>query len=126
MRLVNVEAALVAHLEPLLGVQVSTVVPSTRPDAFVVVSRIGGNVANLGVSRVSVLVGCWGSSRTKAWGVVADAWSAVAAIDEPDLVGGLMAVNEVSVAEPVNYPDPVSKSPRYQFIASLTVALPWE
>ena len=74
MRLVNVEAALVAHLEPLLGVKVATEVPATRPDRFVRLYRIGGgSPLNMGVTRVPVMVGArpagWRGRRRPTRGV---------------------------------------------------------
>lgn len=122
MRPVNVEAALVAYLRPVLSVQVGTRVPASRPDRFVVLSRAGGQTSNLVQSEPRVLVECWGATDAEAWALVRDTWAAVADTDGRALTQGVW-VARVELTEPVNYPDDATASPRYQFIATLTVNL---
>ena len=122
MRPVNVEAALVAHLRSVLSMQVGTRVPASRPDRFVVLSRAGGQTSNLVQSEPRVLVECWGATDGAAWDLVRDTWAAVADADGRDLTKGVW-VAHVELTEPVNYPDDATASPRYQFIATLTVNL---
>ena len=122
MKPVNVEAALVARLRSVLSVQVGTRVPSSRPDRFVVLSRAGGDRSNLVQSTPRVLVECWGTTDAAAWSLVQDAWAAVDAVDGEALTQGVW-VARVDLTEPVNYPDDATASPRYQFIATLTVNL---
>lgn len=122
MKPVNVEAALVAWLRSALSVQVGTRVPATRPDRFVVLSRAGGQRDNLVQSSPRMLVECWGSTDSIAWNLVSAAWAAVEAADGQALTQGVW-VAQVALTEPVNYPDDATGSPRYQFIATLTVNL---
>ena len=122
MRPVNVEAALVAHLRSALSVQVGTRVPATRPAKFVVLSRAGGEVSNLVQSSPRMLVECWGATDSEAWALARDTWAAVADTDGRALTQGVW-VARVELTEPVNYPDDATASPRYQFIATLTVNL---
>lgn len=122
MRPVNVEVALVAHLRSVLSMQVGTRVPVTRPDAFVVLSRAGGQTSNLVQSEPRMLIECWGTTDGAAWDLVRDTWAAVADTDGRDLTKGVW-VAHVELTEPVNYPDEISGSPRYQFLATLTVNL---
>lgn len=120
---VRVEQGLVAYLKPLLPVSVSTRVPPSRPESFVRLSRVGGEVLSIGQSRVQVLIECWGATETIAWGLTETAWAAVLASSNPDQVAPGVEVMDVGVTEPVNFPDSASQSPRYQFIANLTVNL---
>lgn len=121
--LVDVEAALVSYLEPVLGVQIGTRVPRERPAQFVVLSSAGGPVLSVGLSRARVIVQCWGETRTVAWDLTQRTWSAMFAVDEADTHRG-MAVTAVDLTTAVNNPDNASGMPRYQFIATLTVAIP--
>lgn len=116
-----VEQALVKYLAPL-G-QVGTRVPQARPASFVRVTRSGGSTRSVGQSDVQVLVECFGSSESLAWGLVRDAWRMMLAADVPDELPGGVEVMRVNLTEPVNYPDASTTAARYQFVASLTVNL---
>lgn len=124
MRPAPLEQALVAHLRPLLGVPVSTRVPSSRPDRFLLVSRTGGTRSNLGQSRPVILVEAWAKTDGDSWALASDAYNALDALpyqDEP--LGTGVYVADCDLADPVNYPDSQSGTPRYQFVATLTVNL---
>lgn len=116
-----VEQALVKHLETVLGEEVATRVPSTRPDRFVKLTRTGGSHYELVLSKPTVLFECWGKTDSDAWQMVSMCWSAVRDLARVSLP--TIYVNDISLTDPVNYPDSASGSPRYQFIATLTVAL---
>ena len=119
-----IEQALVAHLGGVLGVPVSTMVPAQRPERFVIVSRTGGPRLNLAQSRPTVLVECWATRTADAWSLVVAAYDAMDSLaDRDDALPKGAWVADVDLAEPVNYPDAASGSPRYQFLATLTVNL---
>lgn len=123
-RPIPVEQALVAYLGPkVTPATVATKVPQTRPAAFVKVTRAGGDVLSIGQSRVRVLFECWASTDSAAWTLAGTTWGAVWDADDPDEIHPGVEVMEVELSEPVNYPDLASGSPRYQFLASLTVNL---
>ena len=123
-RPIAVEQALVAYLGPLVSpATVATRVPQSRPAAFVKVTRVGGDVLSIGQSRPRVLVECWASTDSAAWNLAAKSWDALwDARDLPEIRPGV-AVMDAELTEPVNFPDAASGSPRYQFLASLTVNL---
>lgn len=119
-----VEQALVAYLGPLVSpATVATRVPQSRPAAFVKVTRSGGDVLNIGQSRPRVLVECWGNTDSAAWDLAAKAWDALYESDQSAEIRPGVEVMDVDLTEPVNFPDIASGSPRYQFLASLTVNL---
>lgn len=112
MRPVDVEG-LARTVLASLGVPVSTRVPSPRPVSLVRVTRAGGSRRNLVQSDPLLLVECWAPDSVAAFDLARDAWSL---IDQfPDW--------SASLSEPVNFPDPDSGSPRYQFTASLILNL---
>lgn len=118
---VPIEQAVVAHLRGLLGIQVGTRVPRERPAEFLVVSRTGGGTVNMVMSRPTVLVESWATDPAVAWENAAAAWAHLGASDETDLPG--IYVADVSLTEPVDYPDSATGTPRYQFIYSPLVSL---
>lgn len=118
-----VEQALVTYLTTALTpITVATKVPNPRPATFVRLSRVGGDERNLVQADVRVLVEGWGNTDTLAWDA---AKNAAGELRRLDLSGDLptITVMRVRLTEPVNYPDSLSGSPRYQFIASLIVNL---
>lgn len=121
MRPAPVEQAYIAYLNAALPESVSSRVPSTRPAAFVKLTRTGGAHRDLVLTDSRILVECWGSTDTLAWDLCSRTWALVHASDTADM--GSIVVNRVELTDPVNFPDSATGSPRYQFIATATVAL---
>lgn len=115
---VDVEAALVSALAS----PVSTRVPNPRPASFTRVTRTGGDQRNLVQSDVQVLVECWGPDEASAFGRARSAWAVLWASRGSFLAPGVW-VSRAELTEPVNFPDPDTASPRYQFVARLTTGL---
>ena len=115
-RLRDVEALVVGYLDPLMVPRVSTRIPNPRPAELVRVQRIGGVRQNLAQERPLLLVECWAASSVAAFDLAAQAWSLLDALDADWFA-------DVNLSSPVNLPDPLSASPRYQFTASLVVNL---
>lgn len=114
----DAEAALVVFLPG----PVSTRIPNPRPAAFTRVSRVGGDRQNLVQGVTRVLVECWGADDDTAFGRVQRAWGLLGAARQTYLAPTVW-VTRVELTDPVNFPDPDTKSPRYQFVASLTLSL---
>lgn len=117
----NVEGAIVGILSPLIGVGVATRVPNPRPTSFVRVQRIGGSQLNMVQERPLILVECWGANDTQAWDLAATTYQALQGRDPLEYNG--IELSQRSVSSPINYPDPSTTSPRYQFQLSTTVNL---
>lgn len=112
MRPIDLEAAVIAYLKPILGVPVATRVPNPRPASHVRVGRIGGQRANRVQERPTLLVECWAPDSGAAFDLASRAWDA---LDESEWTfGGSM---------PVTFPDPDTASPRYQFVSDLIANL---
>lgn len=118
-----VEQALVTYLTSELSpVHVGTKVPTTRPTTFVRLTRSGGAERNLVQADVQVLVECWGNTDALAWQTTVSTSGALRNLrEEGDLP--TMTVMTVTLTEPVNFPDSLSGSPRYQFLANLVTNL---
>lgn len=105
----DVEAVLVSALSERVGVPVSTRVPNPRPEAFVVVRRVGGTRPALITDRAAVTVECWSASNVDACDLSRWARAYVHTL-APDVVRRV-----VELSGPADSPDPVSESPRYVF-----------
>ena len=115
---VDVEAVAVEALGAVLSVPVATRVPNPRPAAGNVrVTRTGGSSGNVVQDDATVLVECWGPDGVAAFELARSAWAYLSAL-EGSTVGGVW-VYEVRPQGPVNFPDPDTDSPRYQFVASI-------
>lgn len=114
----DVEALLVRTLEPLLGVPVSTKVPSPRPDAFLTVSRVGGTSPNLITDSPLVVFECWGETQTDASDLGRRVRAYVFALAQTDNDGEWVR-RVVEVGGLQSFPDPVSGAPRYQFTVQI-------
>lgn len=114
----DVEVALVAFLPG----PVATHVPNPRPTAFTRVTRAGGDRQNLiqGVTRV--LVECFAVDEGDAFAGAQAAWGLLGQAAQSYLSDGVWC-SRVQLTDPVNFPDPDTKLPRFQFIASLTLSL---
>lgn len=124
LKLVNVEAVLVSYLRTnpfIAAAGVATQLPNPRPAKFVRVQRIGGDEKNMIQERPFILVECWGSTQTEAWTLAAACWEALRGREPLEHNG--FELLERRVSSPVNYPDPSTTSPRYQFQLQTTVNL---
>lgn len=121
----NVEAALVARLKtPLQSAPAATVgtkIPNPRPPYLVRVGRVGGDQINLVQERVVALFECWAPDDLTAWELAARVFGLVEGRE--GFVAGGVELSDPSLSTPVNYPDPVSNLPRYQFTGTFTAAL---
>lgn len=108
----DVEAALVAALPPLVGVDVVTQVPRERPAEFVVVVASGGpEVADLVLDEATVAWEAWAATSVRAAelaGLVRDAFPALVGIS----VGGVL-VTDAGSTRPRWFPDATSGVARY-------------
>lgn len=120
MRPVSLERLLVTFLRGALNVHVGTKVPTTRPPAFIRLTRTGGPRRNLIQADGRVLVECWASKDTDAEDLASNAY---AALDSLDTDPGGLPFMALDLTDPVNFPDTQSGSPRYQFIATITANL---
>lgn len=108
----DIEATLVTLLTTS-DVSVHTQVPNPRPAKFIRISRAGGSRRNLIQDQPLIIVECWASSGTAAFGVAQDAWSTL------DTTYG----DDADLSSPVWFPDPDTSQARYQFTAELLVPL---
>jgi hypothetical protein len=118
----NAEAAVVGLLAlELVPVVVGTRIPNPRPVSLVRVQRVGGVERNFIQEQPTLLVECWGPTQTAAWDLAAKAWSLLQGRDTLEFNG--MELRERHLSSPVNYPDPSTSSPRYQFTLQTTINL---
>jgi hypothetical protein len=117
----DVEKAFVAYLNGILTPQVSTRVPATRPASFVRVQVVGGDVLNVALDAPRLLVECWASTDGAAFALARQAWAAVSET-RAAWVGDVW-VSALTLSRPVNFPDPDTASPRFQFTVDLRVAM---
>lgn len=117
----DVEKAFVAYLSGVLTPRVSTRVPASRPASFVRVQVVGGDVLNVALDAPRLLFECWAADQGAAWTLARQAWGHVSET-RAQWVGGVF-VNAITLSRPVNFPDPDTASPRYQFTADLRVAM---
>lgn len=110
--------ALLTARMPTVG-SIATTVPNPRPsnETYIRVTRTGGAGRDLVQTDPTVLIECWAPDSTSALDVARLAYGHLwAAYGGSETWGG-----RASFTEPVNFPDPDTTSPRYQFIATLTV-----
>jgi hypothetical protein len=117
----DVEKAFVAYLNGILTPQVSTRVPATRPASFVRVQVVGGDVLNVALDAPRLLVECWAATDGAAFALARQAWAAVSET-RAAWVGDVW-VSALTLSRPVNFPDPDTASPRFQFTVDLRVAM---
>lgn len=114
----DVEALLVRALPDLVGVDVMTRVPPTRPDSFVRVKRVGGTTPNRVTDSSVVVVECWAKDEVAASYLARLTRAYVFALAGAEIDGDFVRrVREV--AGPQAFPDPVSETPRYQFTVQI-------
>jgi hypothetical protein len=115
---VDVEAAVAEFLPDPVGTRL------TNPlgEKFTRITRAGGERRNLILGTSRVLIECLAAEDTDAWDLAREAWGRLGAAAQSYLAPGVW-VTRVELTDPVNFPDPESKSARYQFVASLTLSL---
>lgn len=118
--LVDVEKAVVMALDSL-PVSVGTRVPDPRPASFVRVGVVSGGPLATAVEAPVVLVECWAVGSVAAFDLARDAWALLTSL-EKTFVGDAWVLS-VQASRPVNLPDPLTASDRYQFPATVRVAL---
>lgn len=121
MKLQNGEALVIRALKdtPGITVGVGVRVPNPRPASFIRVNRIGGAQINMVQERPVILVECWGPDELTAWNLAAAAHEALEGRDPLEVNG--VELSDRDVSSPVNYPDPSTASPRYQFQLQTTI-----
>lgn len=114
----DAEVALAAFLPDPVGTQI----PNPRPSGFTRVTRAGGDRRNLiqGVTRV--LVECFNDDEAEAFNRAQAAWGLLGQAQQSYLSEGVWC-SRVELTDLVNFPDPETKMPRFQFVASLTLSL---
>lgn len=112
------EALLVSALSPLVGVPVSAEVPNPRPETFVRVERVGGTRRDVVTDLPMVVVECWAPTKEDAASLARATHAHVHALAQTEVDGSwIRAVADVG--GPQSFPDPTSRSPRYQFTVQM-------
>lgn len=118
----DLEAAVVAHLSPLLAAPVSTRVPNPTPPAWVRITRAGGQDRNLVQTDIRLLVECWAADEGAAFELARNVYAQLWAVQRSEVEG--VVVMGIRFTEPVNFPDPNRpEQHRYQFIATCIASL---
>ena len=117
---VDIEGEVVTLLDAALTANVSTRVPNPRPAGeYIRVTRVGGNPRGLIQSDPRLLIECWGADSVAAFDLARMAYGHLwAHYGSTGTWGG-----RASLTDPVNFPDPDTDSPRYQFLATVTTNL---
>lgn len=109
----DVEALCVSALNGFLtDCKASTKVPNPRPAKLVRVTRVGGSKRNVALDAPIVLFECWSTDEISAQALGAKVRAFVSAMDE----------YEYEASGLINFPDPETSNPRYQFTAGLILA----
>lgn len=115
---VDTEGEIVTLLDDLAD-DVATSVPNPRPATLIRVTRAGGNARNMLQSDPRHLIECWAADEVAAFNLAASAYARLLDHYGPAGVWG----GRASLTEPVNFPDPDTESPRYQFVATILTDL---
>lgn len=97
-------------------------IPSPRPNRFVKLTQVGGSQTDIATINPLVLVECWDVDEPAAYrlaSVCAQEVSAATRSQSPISAGVWIGGTPDSVSLPVNFPDPLTSLPRFQFTASL-------
>lgn len=95
-------------------------VPTTRPDRFVLVPRVGGIRQNLVVDAATIGVECWASTPGQAFGLVRLV-RALLGSAAGTVVGGVQVYRVTEAGGPANLPDPLSQHARYILTVEVAV-----
>lgn len=110
----DVLADLCDYLSGALGVPCSTAVPTARPAEFVTLERTGGG-SIIGRDSPNLAVQCWSSNgETAAYTLALAAREAI--LSSWEAIG---SVCRAEVGSIYRFPDPDSRTDRYQLDASL-------
>jgi hypothetical protein len=119
----DVETALIAYHKPLAGgVKVANAVPADRPNDLIVLERTGGQTPNRVTDQPYITYQVWSDTKTKAFILASKVFAQVCATPERSLSVSVRRV--LTVGGLVNFPDPDTRNPRYQFTVALDVARP--
>lgn len=110
----DIEAETARFIARKVGVRALTEVPSQRPDEFVTVEVTGGESGRF-PTRVSLAVQAWAQTRARALEIAIECERALWDLDE------LENVFNPSAEYPYRFPDPDSRTPRYQLGARLYI-----
>ena len=115
----DIEGALITLVESATSVDAGT--RRTQAAEFVRVNLTGGTLGTLVTGDATVLFECWAATSLRAFEIAQGVWAAVRNSGGA-FVGPVWFV-KADPQMPVNFPDPDTKSPRYQFLATVRVAL---
>lgn len=120
---VDIETAVIEFLNASMDSDVSDRVSNPRPEdeRYGRVTRAGGNPRNLVQSDPRLLLEFWAPDATTAFQDAQRAYGLLWAAQNSYI--GDVWVSQIQSTEPVNFPDPDTKSPRYQFVSTLTTSL---
>ncbi len=121
----DVEAIVVAHLKQELAARgdtaaVSTGIPSSRPPRLVRIRRTGGAQRDAVTDLPQMLVECWDTRSDLASGLGRLVRSLIQSLPWDATHGGRVR-HVFEMGGLTYYPDPLSDSPRYQFLVQLNV-----
>lgn len=108
-----------------LAAPVSSRVPNPRPARFVKVTAAGGTLTGVASASALVLVECWAADEVAAHDLAeacATEMRAATRSQDPIAAGVWIGGTDDAVSIPVNFPDPLTSSARFQFTASLYLA----
>lgn len=117
----NAEGKLREYLASMLGVTVAVSVPSTRPDRFVTLELTGNSHIGNAHDAVSLVLDCWGKSRSDAFALASDTKDAIENIGAAQVgwTAGI-APNSGGVSI-VHYPDVETTAERYELTVTLVI-----
>lgn len=120
----DAETAVVTFLDAAMtGCTVATKVPNPRPaGCYGRVTSIGGTGRNLIQADPRLLLEFWDDDEQGAFEAAQMAWALLWSAQDSFMTPAVY-VTQVTSTLPVNFPDQDSKSPRYQFISTLTASL---
>lgn len=110
----DAEAVVITHLKTqIAGLQISTMVPKTRPKRFVKVTRVGGTKIRLNADSPMLTFECWEETTKKAHDLCQLVRAHLHAMAGHE-VAGEWVYRVQEVGGPAYFPDPTSDTPRYQ------------
>lgn len=103
----NIEATIIEYLSDSIDVPVSADVPKNRPEEFITIERVGGQVDGLVMDHANIVVQAWTQNR----------FSASELIESIDTILLNLNINNITNIERTtvyNFPDPDYSMARYQ------------
>lgn len=114
----SMQAIAVKALSSALGVRVSTQMPETKPNEFVIISRIGGGADDWATRNPRFLVECYASSELAAENLGEKVWEAWRSLRTPEITWASVDNNLT------RFDDPDPKLHRFQFTGGLQFQAP--